>query len=49
MKFLKKKLIVRAILIAACVLLIFAGLKDGGFKDVKNKATKICYECMGIG
>ncbi len=36
------------ILIAACAL-IAAGASQNGFKDVKNKAARICYECIGIG
>lgn len=45
----KGKLIIRIVLLATGAVLIFAGLNKGGFKDVKTKATKICYECMGIG
>ena len=44
-----RKLIIRIILLATGATLILAGLSNGGFKDVKTKATKICYECMGIG
>lgn len=36
-------------LLMVSVLLILFGLTQGGFKDVKNKAIRICYECIGIG
>lgn len=36
------------ILITACAL-IAAGASQNGFKDVNNKAARICYECIGIG
>ena len=39
----------RVILILAAVALIFTGISQKGFKDVKNKAARICYECIGIG
>lgn len=39
----------RAVLILAAVTLILAGVSHKGFKDVKNKAAHICYECIGIG
>ena len=39
----------RVILILAAVALIFTGVSQKGFKDVKNKAARICYECIGIG
>lgn len=38
----------KGLLIAALVL-ILAGLLQGDFQDVKNKAIRICYECIGIG
>ncbi len=31
---------------AACLTL---GFMNHGFQDVKNKAIRICYECIGIG
>lgn len=43
-----KQLIRKGLLIAA-VILIFIGLKQNGFQDIKNKAVRICYECIGIG
>ena len=42
----------KAIRIVAVILaigLIVAGSFDGGYTDVKNKAIRICYECIGIG
>lgn len=39
----------RAVLILAAVALILTGVSQKGFKDVKNKAARICYECIGIG
>lgn len=44
----KVKTIRRGILITAMIL-IFIGLKQNGFNDIKNKAARICYECIGIG
>lgn len=43
-----KDLIKKGILIAA-VLLIILGISHNDFRDVKNKAIRICYECIGIG
>ena len=36
-------------LLIAGIVLIFMGISQNGFKDVKNKAIRICYECIGIG
>ena len=44
-----KKKIIRIFVFMAAVGLIIAGLLDNGFADVMNKATRICYECIGIG
>ena len=44
----KVKMIRKGILIIA-VILILMGLKQNGFDDIKNKAARICYECIGIG
>ncbi|MDE5863474.1 MAG: hypothetical protein K2K56_05235 [Lachnospiraceae bacterium] len=44
----KKDLVRKGLLIAALVLILI-GLDKGGFRDVKNKAARICYECIGIG
>ncbi|MCM1181594.1 MAG: hypothetical protein NC347_15170 [Clostridium sp.] len=44
----KVKMFRKGIFIAA-IILIFIGLKQNGFHDMKNKAIRICYECIGIG
>ncbi|MCM1158879.1 MAG: hypothetical protein NC300_10270 [Bacteroidales bacterium] len=36
-------------LLIAAVALILIGLGRDGFQDVKHKAVRICYECIGIG
>ena len=38
----------KGILIGA-VLLILLGVGQNGFVDIRNKAVRICYECIGIG
>lgn len=43
------RLAARVILLIAAYALIAAGASQNGFKDVKNKAVRICYECIGIG
>ncbi|MCR4585761.1 MAG: hypothetical protein K5686_08565 [Lachnospiraceae bacterium] len=45
----RKKTLIRIFLLIAAAVLLFAGISDGGYRDVKNKAVRICYECMGIG
>lgn len=35
-------------LLLAAVLIVL-GLLDGGYQDVLNKASFLCYECIGIG
>ncbi len=42
-KYIRKGLIITAIVF------IFIGLNQNGFNDMKNKAIRICYECIGIG
>ena len=49
MKIRGKVLVGRVVLILAAVALILVGASQKGFKDVKNKAARICYECIGIG
>lgn len=44
----KKQLIRKGLLVAA-IILILIGLNQNGFNDIKNKAIRICYECIGIG
>lgn len=45
----KIKKLIRAIILVAAFALMTLGFANNGFKDVKNKAIKICYECIGIG
>lgn len=44
----KMKFIRKGLLIAALALILI-GLSQNGFQDIKNKAIRICYECIGIG
>lgn len=37
-----------AVLIAGIVLLVM-GIFQNGQTDIRNKAIRICYECIGIG
>lgn len=39
----------RWLLLAAALLLITAGVLNGGTRDVLGKAIKICTECVGLG
>lgn len=41
--------IVRGSLLAAAVVLLVLGVMQNGHMDVRNKAIRICYECIGIG
>lgn len=41
--------VIRFGLLAAAVILLMSGISRNGFTDVKNKAIRICYECIGIG
>ncbi len=49
MKMNKKTFLVRIAIIILSVGLLLIGIRDRGFQDVKNKAVRICYECIGIG
>lgn len=40
---------IRKGLLITGILLIIIGMNQNGFKDIKNKAIRICYECIGIG
>ncbi len=44
----KKCIVQKGILVIALVLLLL-GIQEQGWKDIKNKAIRICYECIGIG
>lgn len=48
MKNVTKQILMSALFVLA-VCLIAAGVSDGGFADVADKARMICYECIGIG
>lgn len=39
----------RILLCAAALLLIAAGILNGGMRDVLIKAINICTECIGLG
>ena len=41
--------ILRAVVLIAAVLLIIAGIVNGGALDVLVKAINICTECVGLG
>lgn len=41
--------IIRRGLLAAAIVLILIGVSQNGFRDIMNKAVRICYECIGIG
>lgn len=48
--FIRKAVVIirTAIALLSCALILIGAVK-GGYKDVKNKANTICYECIGIG
>jgi len=43
------RLAARLLLLATGILLLLLGLNAGGFRDLMNKAVRVCYECIGIG
>ena len=46
----KKKLnVLRALILIIALAMVGLGIFSNGYNDVKNKAIRICYECMGIG
>lgn len=45
----RARIILRTALIVVAITFLIIGLNDNGFQDLKNKAIRICYECMGIG
>ena len=44
-----RKLVAKIIMLIIAAALLTVGLKNGGFKDVKNRAAMVCFECIGIG
>ncbi|MBO6163647.1 MAG: thioredoxin [Lachnospiraceae bacterium] len=40
---------IQAVLLAAAVILIIAGIFNGSARDVLYKAITICSECVGLG
>ena len=44
-----RKLVAKIIILRLAAALLTVGLKTGGFKDVKNRAAMVCFECIGIG
>ncbi|WP_300278212.1 CD1871A family CXXC motif-containing protein [Peptacetobacter sp.] len=45
----KLKIILRKTIILVAILFIIIGIHNGDIRDIVNKATRICYECIGIG
>lgn len=43
------KSVVRIILIIMTIIFLTLGHNNNGIRDVRNKAIRICYECIGIG
>ena len=43
------RLVARILLLALTAFLLWYGLSNGGWDDLKNKAIRVCYECIGIG
>lgn len=41
--------VLRIVLLVAAALFLITGVFRNGPADVKNKAVRICYECIGIG
>jgi len=39
----------RIVLLSLALLLVLAGIVNGGARDVFGKAVKICTECVGLG
>ncbi len=40
---------IRTVILVSAVVLLILGIVQNGHLDVKNKAVRICYECIGIG
>lgn len=41
--------LLRAVLLLAGIILLAIGIYTGDFANIFLKASKICYECIGIG
>ena len=44
-----RTVILRRALLAAAILMILAGIRNGSMQDVLYKAVRICTECVGLG
>lgn len=44
-----QKNIIRGILLAVILFCFILGFIQHDYRDVMNKAIRICYECIGIG
>ena len=40
--------VIRGLLLIVCTVFIAAGIAEGGFTEVWNKAVMICTDCMGL-
>lgn len=41
--------IIRAVFIVLGTALLVMGIAEENYRDIFMKATRICYECIGIG
>ncbi len=46
---LKRPALLQAVIVVVAVILIIAGISNGGARDVLVKAVTICSECIGLG
>lgn len=44
-----KMKMIRGGMLLLALLFLAVGIGQKGFTDIKNKAIRICYECIGIG
>ena len=40
---------IRGVILIAGIILLILGISQNGQTDIRNKAIRICYECIGIG
>lgn len=40
---------IRGVILIAGIVLLVLGIFRNGPTDIRNKAIRICYECIGIG